>query len=113
MASLCEKHLIEEVGRLDAPGHPILYGTTPVFLRTFGLSSIADLDELPELEEIRQAFVKDGEQQKMDIGDGKLRDDGTDDIPVSDEIPAEGVIFEGEAVDDEQIAFEDDTEVSE
>jgi segregation and condensation protein B len=36
--------LIEECGRLDAPGRPILYQTTPNFLRCFGLES---LDELP------------------------------------------------------------------
>ena len=47
--SLCDKGLIEETGRLDAPGRPMLYGTTPVFLRTFGLESINDLYKVPEL----------------------------------------------------------------
>ncbi len=47
--SLCDKGLVEEKGRLDAPGRPMLYGTTTVFLRTFGLESIDDLDEVPEL----------------------------------------------------------------
>lgn len=47
--SLCDKGLIEEKGRLDAPGRPMLYGTTPVFLRTFGLESIEQLEEIPEL----------------------------------------------------------------
>lgn len=47
--SLCDKGLIEEKGRLDAPGRPLLYGTTTVFLRTFGLETIDDLDEVPEL----------------------------------------------------------------
>ena len=42
---LLNKNLIEERGRLSVPGRPILYGTTPDFLRTFGLTS---LDELPE-----------------------------------------------------------------
>lgn len=49
--SLCEKGLIEECGRLDAPGKPVLFRTTPAFLRAFGLSS---LDELPELEAFGQ-----------------------------------------------------------
>lgn len=48
MASLGEKGLIEEKGRLELPGRPLLYGTTPVFLRCFGLSSLADLPPLPE-----------------------------------------------------------------
>ena len=44
---LLNKKLIEERGRLSVPGRPILCGTTPDFLRTFGLSS---LDELPEVD---------------------------------------------------------------
>lgn len=43
---LVEYGLVEEVGRLDAPGKPMLFGTTEEFLRSFGVSSI---DELPEL----------------------------------------------------------------
>ena len=35
--------LIEEAGRLDLPGHPVSFRTTDVFLRCFGLSSLADL----------------------------------------------------------------------
>lgn len=45
--NLAEKGLIEEAGRLDVPGKPIVYRTTPVFLRSFGLNSIADLPPLP------------------------------------------------------------------
>lgn len=48
VTSLMEKRLVAECGRLDVPGRPILYGTTPDFLRCFGLSS---LDELPPLRE--------------------------------------------------------------
>ncbi len=44
---LLERELIEECGRLAVPGRPILYRTTKNFLRSFGLSSIADLPELP------------------------------------------------------------------
>ncbi len=44
--SLVEKKLLEEAGRLDMPGRPILYKTTQDFLRAFGLRS---LDELPEV----------------------------------------------------------------
>ena len=40
---LAEKELIEEVGRLEVPGRPRLYGTTEKFLRIFGLSSIEEL----------------------------------------------------------------------
>ncbi|MCC5894949.1 MAG: SMC-Scp complex subunit ScpB [Alkalibacterium sp.] len=41
------RNLIQEIGRLDAPGKPVLYGTTDYFLDYFGLN---DLTELPELE---------------------------------------------------------------
>ena len=44
VSSLTEKGLIEQRGRLDVPGRPILYGTTDTFLRVFGISST---DELP------------------------------------------------------------------
>ena len=49
ISALLTKKLIEECGRLNVPGRPILYRTTPDFLRTFGLSS---LEELPEIEKI-------------------------------------------------------------
>lgn len=46
VGALLNKKLIEERGRLNVPGRPILYGTTPDFLRTFGLSSIDDLPQV-------------------------------------------------------------------
>ncbi len=49
VGALLNKRLIEESGRLNVPGRPILYKTTPDFLRTFGLSS---LEELPEIERV-------------------------------------------------------------
>jgi segregation and condensation protein B len=49
VAALMNKKLIEEAGRLNVPGRPILYRTTPDFLRTFGLSS---LEELPPIDKI-------------------------------------------------------------
>ena len=48
--ALVEKGLIEEKGRMDAPGRPWLYGTTSDFLRCFGLQSLDQLPELPRLE---------------------------------------------------------------
>lgn len=48
IATLCQKKLIEERGRLDLPGRPLLYGTTPEFLRVFGISSLDELPPLPD-----------------------------------------------------------------
>lgn len=48
--SLVAKGLIEEQGRLELPGRPLLYGTTPDFLRCFGIESLTDLPPLPQPE---------------------------------------------------------------
>ena len=59
ISALMNKMLIEEAGRLNVPGRPILYRTTPDFLRTFGLST---LEELPPIEK-----VNFGEPDQMEI----------------------------------------------
>ncbi len=48
VSSLVEKGLLEEKGRLELPGLPLIYGTTEQFLRCFSLSSIDDLPEVPD-----------------------------------------------------------------
>lgn len=63
MSTLAEKGLIEEAGRLDLPGKPIAYRTTPLFLRSFGLSSLDDLppiiDEAEPAEKEEKAELED------------------------------------------------------
>ena len=49
--NLVEKELLEEKGRLDVPGRPLLYGTTPDFLRCFGITGLQELPPLPQQEE--------------------------------------------------------------
>lgn len=51
MQGLQQKGLIEEKGRMDLPGRPLLYGTTKNFLRCFGVSGIDQLPPLPQKEE--------------------------------------------------------------
>ena len=46
--TLCMRGLVEEKGRLELPGRPLLYGTTPDFLKCFCMSSLTELPELPE-----------------------------------------------------------------
>lgn len=48
VTTLVEKGLIEEKGRLELPGKPLLYGTTKNFLRCFSLNDLSDLPPLPE-----------------------------------------------------------------
>ncbi len=65
VAALMNKKLIEEAGRLNVPGRPILYRTTPDFLRTFGISS---LNDLPEIEKVNfgEPITENPEQMTMD-----------------------------------------------
>lgn len=49
MSLLVERELIEECGRLAVPGRPVLFRTTKTFLRSFGLSSLEELPELPPI----------------------------------------------------------------
>ena len=58
--TLAEKGLIEEAGRLDVPGRPILYQTTELFLRSFQLRTLADLPQLPE--EYEQLVFRESEE---------------------------------------------------
>ncbi len=48
ISNLCQKLLIEEKGRLELPGRPLIYGTTPEFLRCFCISSLDELPPLPD-----------------------------------------------------------------
>ena len=68
ITALLNKKLIEDAGRLNVPGRPILYRTTPDFLRTFGLSS---LEELPPIEKVdlgEPVAVEDPDQITMEEG---------------------------------------------
>lgn len=58
IGSLTTKDLIEEKGRLELPGRPLIYGTTENFLRCFSLSSLDDLPEPPE----KSGEVSEGEE---------------------------------------------------
>ncbi|MCL6548736.1 MAG: SMC-Scp complex subunit ScpB [Alicyclobacillus sp.] len=52
--TLVHRQLIREVGRQEAPGRPILYGTTDTFLQVFGLRSLKDLPPIPADQEAPQ-----------------------------------------------------------
>ncbi len=71
---LVEYDLVKELGRLDAPGHPILFGTTEEFLRAFGVNSIEELPEvnMEKVESFReQAEVEADERladEKLNLG---------------------------------------------
>ena len=67
---LLDYHLIEDSGKLDAPGRPTTYSTSKEFLRLFGLESLDNLPELPryKLDENQQIVIDDiMDEQKKDI----------------------------------------------
>jgi segregation and condensation protein B len=67
LRTLLRHALIEEVGRIEGPGRPILYATTPEFLQHFGLSS---LSELPPLEQSGEKLTAaKGEMEKRETGE--------------------------------------------
>ncbi len=61
---LLEFDLIKELGRLDAPGKPILFGTTDQFLRSFGVKS---LEDLPELSRVQMEEFKEQAEQEVQL----------------------------------------------
>ncbi len=69
---LLERGLIQEGGRLDAPGRPVLFQTTELFLRCFGLTSLDDLPALPQSEEAeRLAAELLSAQSRQDTPEGE------------------------------------------
>lgn len=77
---LIERKFIEEVGRLkDAPGRPILFGTTNEFLRTFGIESISDLPEFDSL-----AIQEDEDMKQIEFSNMNPEQLGLADLESSD-----------------------------
>lgn len=66
---LVEFGLITEVGRMDAPGRPLLFGTTEEFLRSFGVRSLEELPELSavQIEEFKQQAEQEAASVQLDI----------------------------------------------
>ena len=106
MNNLLDRGLRECKGRLDAPGRPMLYGTTPDFLRAFGLSSI---DALPQTaEEIKAMFARlDGAEEAADIDDAQISFTEEQLEAVVTEEPAAEIITEEISYEDEQSAEDD------
>ena len=76
MAVLSERGLIAPCGRLEAPGRPVLFGTTEQFLRVMGISSLAELPPLPNiaagegLEELQAAIdAASGKNEQLSMNE--------------------------------------------
>ena len=73
---LLERNLIEEVGRLDAPGRPMLFGTTDEFLRCFGIESVMNLPELGDDEAEELAALEGEIEITSGVAEGQAAADG-------------------------------------
>ncbi len=109
--SLCDKGLIEEKGRLDAPGRPMLYGTTPVFLRTFGLETIDELEQVPELHMFTQQ-IKDQRRQLL-LGEEKSQIQKNqltlEEASAAEEASKSGIVSEEITVADPTVTYTGET----
>ena len=87
---LTERELIEECGRLAVPGRPILYRTTQNFLRSFGLSSLEELPDLPNASTEDEQITLDMQENiaRLQEAEEKKRLEeqmGEEELPISDE----------------------------
>ena len=89
---LLERDLIQEAGRLAVPGRPIQYRTTETFLRSFGLTSLEDLPELP-------SATQEGAQMTMELEQAieKLRAQDEAQAKAETAVEVSGEVPEGEA----------------
>lgn len=104
---LVEFGLIEEVGRLDAPGRPMLFATTEEFLNRFGVDSLKDLPALPEgvekllreevTEELKDGFGLEAEEESEEAG---VNNEET--IANNEESVVNNEEAEGEGIDKEE-----------
>lgn len=108
ITALLDRSMIENVGHLDLPGRPALYGTTPDFLRVFGISS---LDELPPIE----LFDAVGGQNVGAVGGSQTADEASAETGDADGSTDNAAVFaeNGNAdsgVDNAAVSAENDNE---
>lgn len=102
---LVEFGLIEEVGRLDAPGRPMLFATTEEFLNRFGVDSLKDLPKLPEGAE---KLLKEEVAEELKDGFGLEAEEDTD--AEENSMDAEEEIEEAEPESEDRETEEEDTD---
>ncbi len=118
---LMDLQLIRLVGKSELPGHPFLYGTTPLFLEHFGLASLQQLDELdPTLQrsnprEKLASYKKPVQQEELELEKEakKTQEDGADESVGAPPPTATGITEEssGEIVEAESAAESEDDEL--
>lgn len=78
---LQEYNLIEDAGKMDAPGRPTMYRVTNEFLKTFGLTSLEDLPELPKIKEEmpEQLKIENLDNEKVEKEDTEKQEENNND----------------------------------
>lgn len=125
---LVEFGLIEEVGRLDAPGRPMLFATTEEFLNRFGMDSLKDLPALPEgvekllreevTEELKDGFGLEAEEESEEAGvnneeaianneEAGVNNEEAEGEGIDKEEPFKKDYFDGEDRKDEEVVKEE------
>ena len=125
---LVEFGLIEEVGRLDAPGRPMLFATTEEFLNRFGVDSLKDLPALPEgvekllreevTEELKDGFGLEAEEESEEAvvnneeaiannEEAGVNNEEAEGEGIDKEEPFKKVYFDGEDRKDEEVVKEE------
>lgn len=84
---LVEYGLIEEVGRLDAPGRPILFGTTEEFLRRFGVSSV---EELPKASQEQMEDFKEEAEEELGLPPQEQTQEEKPEFPPQGQVQEDG-----------------------
>jgi len=109
--TLEERTLIRARGRLDAPGRPILYGTTNEFLQHFGLRSLEELPKLKEFQENDLDFIKEKERQRLINKETGKVEETTPVAPAPGPVPEKIVIESEEPQGDDAVmeGLKDDT----
>jgi segregation and condensation protein B len=98
---LYERGLIDEAGRLDAPGRPILYVTTPTFLRCFGLKSPKDLPPI----NFKQLHIDDIDDESNEQSEEQVTENNISEADAAQQIN------ETEDIQDESKVNEDNSEI--
>ena len=128
LKTLLERRLIKIVGRQDAPGRPVVYGTTREFLETFNLKDLSGLPTLKDIEALEEDIEigEEDAEEKEQLGEGQAQDEagrsegeveevvGEDasegDNEEEDEAEAEADDSDGEDGDDDEAEAETDGE---
>lgn len=78
IGSLTAKDLIEEKGRLELPGRPLVYGTTENFLRCFGIADLSQLPEIPASQSEKSQEDAEGEDSQLSVFDSEGAESASD-----------------------------------